>query len=149
MASFVNVSLSSSQFLSRWSPIRFHGSVRQGRVYLFNKISHRRLVVLPLKCSKDSESEAETSVSAPSSAGDFTYKLSAAIGGLGFLETAYLTYLKLTNSEAFCPIGGGTCSDILNSDYALVFGITLSRLTSFELFCSLIAHITSQNLTVS
>ncbi|KAA8532037.1 hypothetical protein F0562_006821 [Nyssa sinensis] len=47
------------------------------------------------------------------------------LGGLGFLETSYLTFLKLTNSDAFCPIGGGTCGDILNSDYAAVFGVPL------------------------
>ncbi|KAK6936439.1 Vitamin K epoxide reductase, partial [Dillenia turbinata] len=57
------------------------------------------------------------------------YSGHAGLGSVGFLETAYLTNLKLTNSEAFCPIGGGTCSDILNSDYALVFG-TLFCLSS-------------------
>ncbi|KAL5675308.1 hypothetical protein ACJX0J_011439, partial [Zea mays] len=28
---------------------------------------------------------------------------SAGVAGLGFLETGYLTYLKLTGSEIFCP----------------------------------------------
>jgi uncharacterized membrane protein len=41
------------------------------------------------------------------------------------LDTAYLTYLKVTGSDAFCPIGGGTCGDVLNSDYAVVFGVPL------------------------
>ncbi|KAI9109618.1 hypothetical protein K1719_019248 [Acacia pycnantha] len=125
MASFVNISLPSSSFLSRWPPIRYHPSVSPGRICFFNKISHPRLLLLSLKCSKNSESDSETSVPSPSSAGDFANKLRAAIGGIGFLETAYLTYLKLTNSEAFCPIGGGTCSDVLNSDYALLFGVPL------------------------
>ncbi|XP_028774494.1 thiol-disulfide oxidoreductase LTO1 [Neltuma alba] len=125
MASFVNISPSCCSFLSRWPPIRHHRSVSQRRVCFFNKISHPRLLVLSLKCSQNSESDSETSVPSPSSSGDFTIKLSAAIGGIGFLETAYLTYLKLTNSEAFCPIGGGSCSDVLNSDYALLFGVPL------------------------
>ncbi|KAJ6774703.1 hypothetical protein OIU79_017987 [Salix purpurea] len=47
------------------------------------------------------------------------------LGGVGFLETAYLTFLKLTNSDAFCPIGGGNCGDVLSSDYAVVFGVPL------------------------
>ncbi|KAF7829017.1 thiol-disulfide oxidoreductase LTO1 [Senna tora] len=148
MASFVNVSLSSSQFSTRWPPIRFHGSVRQDKIYFFNNISHRSLLVLPLKCSKNSESEAETSVSTPSPAGDFTYKLSAAIGGVGFLETAYLTYLKVTNSEAFCPIGGGTCSDILNSDYALVFGVPLPLIgmAAYGLVAAVSLQLTGEDL---
>ncbi|KAL0396927.1 UNVERIFIED_CONTAM: Thiol-disulfide oxidoreductase LTO1 [Sesamum calycinum] len=47
------------------------------------------------------------------------------LGGIGFLETAYLTYLKLTNSDAFCPTGGASCTTILTSDYSSVFGVPL------------------------
>lgn len=50
------------------------------------------------------------------------YRWCAALGGIGFLETAYLTYLKLTNSDAFCPTGGVSCTNILTSDYSFVFG---------------------------
>lgn len=50
---------------------------------------------------------------------------SAGVAGLGFLETGYLTYLKLTGSEAFCPITGAGCGDVLDSDYSVVFGIPL------------------------
>ncbi|XP_057756212.1 thiol-disulfide oxidoreductase LTO1-like [Arachis stenosperma] len=57
--------------------------------------------------------------------GEWTHKLTTGIVGIGFLETSYLTYLKLTSSEAFCPIGGSPCGDILNSDYALIFGVPL------------------------
>ncbi|CAK9162247.1 unnamed protein product [Ilex paraguariensis] len=91
----------------------------------------RRLLVLRVKCvpdqSGDTEVEAETaslSTSSSSTLSDISsFNWYAALGGLGFLETTYLTYLKLTNSEAFCPIGGGTCGDVLSSDYAVVFGI--------------------------
>lgn len=89
--------------------------------------------MLPAKCSssgpsgEDADSEAETTTSvssfSSSSASNLTYKWCAGLGGIGFVETTYLTYLKLTNSEAFCPTGGGNCGDILNSDYAVVFGI--------------------------
>ncbi|KAJ4777835.1 Thiol-disulfide oxidoreductase LTO1 [Rhynchospora pubera] len=54
-----------------------------------------------------------------------SYTLSAALAGLGSLETGYLSYLKLTNSNVFCPIGSGTCGDVLDSDYSFVFGIPL------------------------
>ena len=46
----------------------------------------------------------------------------AGVAGLGLLETGYLSYLKLTGSEAFCPVGGGGCGDVLDSDYSVVFG---------------------------
>ncbi|XP_050372570.1 thiol-disulfide oxidoreductase LTO1 [Argentina anserina] len=76
--------------------------------------------------NQNAESEPETTPSPPSSSSDLTYKLCAGLGGIGFLETTYLTILKLTNSDAFCPTGaGGSCGDILNSEYAVVFGVPL------------------------
>ncbi|KAG8065061.1 hypothetical protein GUJ93_ZPchr0004g38970 [Zizania palustris] len=53
---------------------------------------------------------------------------SAGVAGLGFLETSYLNYLKLTGSEAFCPVAGGGCGNVLESDYSIVFGIPLPLL---------------------
>jgi uncharacterized membrane protein len=53
---------------------------------------------------------------------------SAGVAGLGFLETAYLSYIKLTGSEAFCPVSGGGCGDVLQSDYSVVFGNLLALL---------------------
>lgn len=46
----------------------------------------------------------------------------AALGSIGFLETAYLTYLKLTDSDVFCPVGEGSRNTILTSDLS-IFGI--------------------------
>ncbi|CAN6563432.1 unnamed protein product [Malus baccata var. baccata] len=92
-------------------------------------------LLLPITCSSTEpnqnadDSEPKTASLAPSSSSDLTYKLYAGLGGVGFLETTYLTYLKLTNSTAFCPTGagggGGSCGDILSSDYAVVFGVPL------------------------
>ncbi|MBA0551602.1 hypothetical protein Golob_022478, partial [Gossypium lobatum] len=100
----------------------------------------RRLLVLPIKCSssgpsQDTESEAETT-SVPSSSSfssslassNSTYNWRAGIGAVGIIETAYLTYLKLSGSDAFCPLGGGSCGDVLNSDYAFIFGVSLPLL---------------------
>ncbi|GLT82568.1 hypothetical protein SLE2022_009320 [Rubroshorea leprosula] len=130
MASFT--SLSSPPFLCRCfspvSPLRSISSTVQ-----FKKgASNRRLFVVPVKCSstepsQDADSEAKsTTVSSSSlSSCNSTYKWCAGIGAVGFLETAYLTYVKLSNSDAFCPVGGGNCGDVLNSDYAVVFGVPL------------------------
>ncbi|KAH7690148.1 Thioredoxin-like protein [Dioscorea alata] len=96
----------------------------------------KRAVRVPFRCSTepspqvDSASAHETSLDAkaPEKAsllGNSAAILRAGLGGLGLLETGYLTYLKLTNSEAFCPVGGGSCSDVLNSDYSSIFGIPL------------------------
>ncbi|GJN30193.1 hypothetical protein PR202_gb18482 [Eleusine coracana subsp. coracana] len=64
---------------------------------------------------------------------------SAGVAGLGFLETGYLTYLKLTGSEAFCPISGGGCGDVLESDYSTVFGnpLLFGLLNIHQHLCSL------------
>jgi len=86
-------------------------------------------------CAESSSQEQETSSAPPapppekparsppsSLLGISTSTWSAGVAGLGFLETGYLTYLKLTGSEAFCPITGAGCGDVLDSDYSVVFG---------------------------
>ncbi|KAL0350267.1 UNVERIFIED_CONTAM: Thiol-disulfide oxidoreductase LTO1 [Sesamum radiatum] len=102
----------------------------------------RGLVVLKVNCvserSKGSaQSESETTSLSPSclessSSSTFieedersisAYKWCAALGGIGFAETGYLTYLKLTDTDAFCPMGGGSCTTILNSDYSSILGV--------------------------
>ncbi|KAL0332770.1 UNVERIFIED_CONTAM: Thiol-disulfide oxidoreductase LTO1 [Sesamum calycinum] len=104
----------------------------------------RGLVVLKVNCvserSKGSaQSESETTSLSPSclessSSSTFieedersisAYKWCAALGGIGFAETGYLTYLKLTDTDAFCPMGGGSCTTILNSDYSSILGAPL------------------------
>ncbi|NJM58268.1 MAG: hypothetical protein HC857_13675, partial [Synechococcales cyanobacterium RU_4_20] len=47
-----------------------------------------------------------------------------AIALLGTLLTGYLTILKLTGGEAFCPTTG--CSTVLSSSYAEVLGLPLA-----------------------
>lgn len=70
------------------------------------------------------------------------YRWCAALGGFGFLETAYLTLSKLTDSDALCPIGEGSCNAILNSDFASVFGTLRLPITDagtyFSCFCFLL-----------
>ncbi|KAF8101099.1 hypothetical protein N665_0210s0034 [Sinapis alba] len=89
----------------------------------------------PIKCSsyepEDGVDSAPSSLSSSSSSevsiNSSTYNwFITGLGGIGMLDTAYLTYLKLTGTDAFCPVGGGgTCGDVLNSDYAVVFGVPL------------------------
>ncbi|CAO2818109.1 unnamed protein product [Amaranthus hypochondriacus] len=90
------------------------------------------LVLLPAMCipgpirdTEKSENAEEIPVPSSSSSNNSTYTWCAALGGLGFLETTYLTYLKISNTEPFCAVGGGSCSDVLNSDYAVVLGVPL------------------------
>ena len=51
-----------------------------------------------------------------------------AIAIAGAILTAYLTVTKLAGAEVTCSIdgGAGSCSDVLNSPYAEVFGLPLS-----------------------
>ncbi|KAG9137975.1 hypothetical protein Leryth_019366 [Lithospermum erythrorhizon] len=98
----------------------------------------RRFVLLQVKCVSEQDTDAEKSKvestppsssygdppsSSSTSTSTSTYNWCAVLGGIGFLESSYLTFLKLTNSEAFCPIGnGGSCDSVLSSDYSVVFG---------------------------
>ncbi len=50
--------------------------------------------------------------------------LIGAIAGLGALTTAYLTFVKFTQSSAACPTK--SCDLVLSSDYAQVFGLPLA-----------------------
>ncbi|GAB2216088.1 hypothetical protein Droror1_Dr00023855 [Drosera rotundifolia] len=78
-----------------------------------------------LRSAQDGSTSSLSSSSSISSSGVSLYNWCAGIGGLGFLETSYLTYLKLSNTEALCPVGGGACGDVLTSDYSVVYGIPL------------------------
>ncbi|KAG4988058.1 hypothetical protein JHK84_030627 [Glycine max] len=120
---------SSSRVSIGGAPIRHHRSP--------NRIG----LLPPLKCSS---SELETATPPPF---DWTHKLIAGVAGVGFLETSYLTYLKLTGADAFCPVGGGTCSKILDSDYALVFGIPLPLIgmAAYGLVAALGVQLASKN----
>ncbi|KAK6936440.1 Vitamin K epoxide reductase [Dillenia turbinata] len=163
MVSLVNISFSSTSFVSRrtlsFSPSSSPSPSSLASLFKFNfakKIGYGgESLMLRVKCSpesaRDTESEPETPPSSSSaSSTDFsTYSWYAGLGGVGFSETSYLTYLKLTDSEAFCPVGGGTCSDILNSDYALVFGVPLPVIGMFAygLVATLGLQVTQKKLT--
>ncbi|KAL5706319.1 hypothetical protein ACHQM5_024506 [Ranunculus cassubicifolius] len=114
------------------------------RHLLLPSTHHKRMVILPsVKCLQGGPSSHNTNDDQPPPAEEekksvsqssiSSYNLCAGIGVLGFLETGYLTYLKLTGTDAFCPIGAaaaaaGTCSDVLNSEYAMVYGVPLPLL---------------------
>ncbi|XP_042029525.1 thiol-disulfide oxidoreductase LTO1-like [Salvia splendens] len=91
---------------------------------LFKKgASNQRLLMLKVSCdSAGSQRTAKSDSSAASDGLISAYGWCAALGGVGFLETAYLT---LANSEAFCPIGEGSCDGILNSHFASILGVPL------------------------
>ncbi|CAN8327866.1 unnamed protein product [Cochlearia groenlandica] len=126
------------------------------------EVSDRRFTVIPIKCaSSDPEdggdsapsSSSSSSSTSSSSASEVATKSSiyswyAGIGAIGMLDTAYLTYLKLTGSDAFCPVGGDTCGNVLSSDYAAVFGIPLPVIgfVMYGLVTSLSAQLAEGNL---
>lgn len=52
----------------------------------------------------------------------FRYGLLTGLAGVGLIETAYLTWMKLNGGPVSCPLGGTGCEDVLNSEYGTVFG---------------------------
>ncbi|KAF3511868.1 hypothetical protein F2Q69_00008974, partial [Brassica cretica] len=127
MARFVSVS--SPQFRFSFRELPPSSSTLYPRRF---EVSERRFSI---KCSSsDPEDAVDSAQSLSSSSSSSTsevfinsprYNWFTVLGGIGMLDTAYLTYLKLTGSDAFCPVGGGTCGDVVNSDYAVVFGVPL------------------------
>ncbi|XP_038702671.1 thiol-disulfide oxidoreductase LTO1 isoform X2 [Tripterygium wilfordii] len=127
------ISVSSSHFFLRNPPIL--SSLPSVSSLIGLKGWGRTVLVRPVQClpsgpTPDSESEAErgsSSFSSSSSTSISAYKWCAGLGSVGLLETAYLTFLKLTNTDAFCPIAGAGegCGGVLNSEYAIVFGVPL------------------------
>ncbi|XP_042026233.1 thiol-disulfide oxidoreductase LTO1-like [Salvia splendens] len=91
---------------------------------LFKKrASNHRLLMLKVSCDSAGSQRTAKSDSSAASAGLISaYGWCAALGGVGFLETAYLT---LANSEALCPIGEGSCDGILNNHFASILGVPL------------------------
>ncbi|XP_077231371.1 thiol-disulfide oxidoreductase LTO1-like [Tasmannia lanceolata] len=114
---------------------------------LYSTTHFKRVEMPSIRCCSspigDQEPEPSSTLSSIS-----TYTWCAGLGALGFVETGYLTYLKLTNSTAFCPIGGGSCSDVLNSDYAIVFGVPLPLIgmVAYGLVASLGLHLAGKNM---
>lgn len=53
------------------------------------------------------------------------YGLVTALASLGFVETSYLTWAKISGTSVACSVGG-SCTDVLDSSYATVFGIPLA-----------------------
>lgn len=53
--------------------------------------------------------------------------VSIMIAGIGFLDSFYLSWLKLTHREAFCG-GSGDCQTVANSLYSEVAGIPIAIL---------------------
>ncbi|KAL3654706.1 hypothetical protein CASFOL_001441 [Castilleja foliolosa] len=140
MSSFFSRSSSSIPF--RRTPFLYSPSPAPSFPHVKRGVWGQGHVWVQVNCASDSsketaESETGTSNSLLESSsslattenvddtGISSYKWCAGLGGIGLLETSYLTYLKLTNSDALCPMGGGSCTTILNSDYSFVFGIPL------------------------
>ncbi|KAL7104084.1 hypothetical protein ACP275_08G222300 [Erythranthe tilingii] len=95
----------------------------------------QRFELLKLNCKSEECNLCEDSVRSlqpPSSSsvitGEDDWSISsnrwcAALGGIGFLETAYLTYLQITDSDAFFPTEWGSSTTILTSAYIPLFGM--------------------------
>lgn len=51
----------------------------------------------------------------------FPFRQIAALSGLGFIETTYLTLSKISGTEVACPLSVGSCGSVLSSPYAMLW----------------------------
>ncbi|MEP7357667.1 MAG: vitamin K epoxide reductase family protein [Anaerolineales bacterium] len=61
------------------------------------------------------------------SAVDWPWRISLILAVLGMLVSAYLTWVKLSNTLAFCS-GVGDCEAVNSSSYSAVFGVPVAVL---------------------
>jgi len=58
---------------------------------------------------------------------------------IGFVDSAYLTIIKFTNSPIYCTPGLGDCESVQNSQWATIWGIPIALLGSLAylalIFC--------------
>lgn len=66
-------------------------------------------------------------------------KLSIGLAMIGLLDSAYLTWIKLSNTEAYCA-GIGQCDVVNQSEYAEFFGIPIALLGLGAYITILILH---------
>ncbi|MGE5657577.1 MAG: vitamin K epoxide reductase family protein [Actinomycetota bacterium] len=59
----------------------------------------------------------------------------ASLAAIGILETAYLTVAKFMGASVICPTSG--CDKVLNSPYAIVFGVIPLSLLGFFAYLSM------------
>jgi uncharacterized membrane protein len=69
----------------------------------------------------------------------------ATLAGLGFIDSTYLTYEKLTGSEVACTILAG-CNTVINSEFASLFGLPLAYLgLLYYIFLAILINFTIKN----
>ena len=66
-------------------------------------------------------------------------KISIGLGFIGLLDSAYLTWIKLSNTEAYCA-GIGQCDVVNSSEYAEIFGFPIALLGLGAYVIILILH---------
>ncbi|MDO9122745.1 MAG: vitamin K epoxide reductase family protein [Anaerolineaceae bacterium] len=58
---------------------------------------------------------------------------------IGFIDSAYLTIIKFTNSPIYCTPGLGNCESVQNSQWSTIWGIPIALLGAlaylFLIFC--------------
>lgn len=52
-----------------------------------------------------------------------SYSFITGLGAVGLLETVYLTWSKLSGGSVVCPLGAAACADVLDSEYASIYGV--------------------------
>lgn len=65
----------------------------------------------------------------------------ASLATVGLADTGYLSYVKASGAEAFCPLGAdaaATCGDVLASSYGSVHGVPLPYL-GFAAYAAILA----------
>jgi uncharacterized membrane protein len=65
---------------------------------------------------------------------------------IGFIDSAYLTFVKFTDTPIYCTPGLGDCATVQNSPYSELWGIPLALLGSLTYLALILLYLFGQKM---
>ncbi len=65
---------------------------------------------------------------------------------IGFIDSAYLTFVKFTDTPIYCTPGLGDCTTVQNSQYSELWGISLALLGSLTYLALIVLYLFGQKI---
>ncbi|PKN98209.1 MAG: vitamin K epoxide reductase [Chloroflexi bacterium HGW-Chloroflexi-4] len=67
---------------------------------------------------------------------------------IGFVDSAYLTIIKLTNSPIYCTPGLGDCESVQNSQWATIWGIPIALLGALAFLVLILCFVFEKRISI-
>jgi len=67
---------------------------------------------------------------------------------IGFIDSAYLTFVKFTDTPIYCTPGLGDCASVQNSPYSELWGIPLALLGTLTYLALIVLYLIGQKIRI-